>query len=83
MKREDVFGILVKSVSLFTLLRGIADMASGYVLPAPPYKNSDYIVGNVPQVLLGLSCFLAADQIVKFAYPKPDEALDADNAGQP
>jgi hypothetical protein len=67
MSPREVFGIVVRTVGLLTILYGLYGLV-GIFFPDPAYSSADYLVGNGPIVVAGVIVFFGADTVVSLAY---------------
>lgn len=67
MSAQDLFGVVVRAVGLFCVVRGL-DHLSGAFMPSVGWAPLDYITLAMGTLGLGLVILAAANPIVALAY---------------
>ena len=67
MSPREVFGIVVRTIGLLTIVYGVRDMV-GMFFPDPAYRTADYLIWNGPTVVAGVILFFGADTVVSLAH---------------
>jgi hypothetical protein len=67
MKGSDLFGVIVRTFGLVSLVYGVWS-GFGVLFPHPPYTSRDYVPGAAVTVGIGLFLLLGADLLVRVSY---------------
>ncbi len=67
MSPREVFGIIVRTIGLFSIVYGLW-VLSGMFFPEEGYQPAEYLVSGGPLALMGVILFFGADSVVSLAY---------------
>jgi hypothetical protein len=72
MKGYDLFGVIVRTCGLVSIIYAIGWLAVGFSLPGEQPGRSAFMSPGALLLASGLVCFFAANQIVWLAYRTPE-----------